>query len=357
MTLAELGWRGDRFGVQGGCSPGDRLGRVAVVHRGVSVVATEEGDWSAEVSGRLRHDARLDPAAAVPAVGDWVVVRPRPGERRGTIQAILPRRTQLARKAAGRTSATQVVAANVDVALVVTALDRDLNPRRLERYIALAWAGGVQPAVVLSKADLCPNPAGALTAIAPITTGVPVHLVSSVSGSGLEELVPHFAENRTVAFLGSSGVGKSTLINRLLGHDRQRVQEVREDGKGRHTTSHRELIARPGGGLLIDTPGLRELQLGEDEDQGLAATFAEVEELAVGCRFTDCSHRNEPGCAVLAAVRDGRLEPSRLENYRKLGREARYLESRQDEQIRHERRQEERRLHRQMYRWLDQKRR
>jgi ribosome biogenesis GTPase len=356
MTLRELGWREDATLDPAGVAPGERLGRVAVVHRSVCAVATEEGEVLAEVAGRLRHDARLDPALAAPAVGDWVVLRPRPGEGRALIGAILPRRTQLVRKAAGRTSAPQVVAANVDVAFVVTSLDRDLNPRRLERYVAFAWAAGVQPVVLLSKADLCDNPSAALAAVEPVTPGVPVHPVSSVLGKGLEELDPYFGEGRTAVLLGSSGVGKSTLINCLLGWDRQRVSEIRQDGRGRHTTTRRELIARPGGGLLIDTPGLRELQLGEDEERGIASAFADIDALAEQCRFKDCSHESEPGCAVAAALRDGGLSPERLENYRKLGREARYLESRHDEQARRDRKEDERRQHR-LYRWMVDKRR
>lgn len=334
-------------------SRGAPIGRIVVVHRERSIVATESGEFVAELSGRLRYATAQDPDAPRPTVGDRVSLDPRTGDDRATIRAILPRRTQLVRKQAGRTSATQVVAANVDVALIVAALDGPVNLRRLERYIALSWSGGVQPVVVLSKADLCPDPAPILDRLGALA-GVPIHVLSAAAGTGLDELTTYFGEDRTVVLLGPSGVGKSTLINGLLGADRQAVQPVRGDGKGRHTTTRRELIARPGGGFLIDTPGLRELQPA-DED-GIDATFGDVEALAGSCRFADCTHRAEPGCAVRDAIEAGDLDDARLAAYTKLQRETRYQEARHDQHAQLERKREERRLHRGLYRWLGHKR-
>jgi ribosome biogenesis GTPase len=347
-TLPELGWGDDAPPAD--LAPDELLGRVAVVHRERSIVATERGDLAAELSGRMRHAASLGAHTPRPVVGDWAIVRPSPGSGAATIRSILPRRTELARKEAGRTSATQVVAANVDVAFLVAAIDRGANLRRLERFLSLAWSGGVQPVVVLSKADLCPDPAAELARVVPVAVAVAVHVVSAVEGTGVEELAPYFLPNRTVVLLGPSGVGKSTLINRLLGRDRQSVQEVRDDGKGRHTTTRRELIARPGGGLVMDTPGIRELQPADDE--GLDATYAEIEALAARCRFSDCTHQGEPGCAVRAAV-----SADRLEGYSKMLREARWLESRHDQQAQAERKRQERAIHREAYRYLSRKQR
>jgi ribosome biogenesis GTPase len=346
MTLEQLGWRGPREGL---VAPGESLGRVAVEHRDGFVLYTEAGEIPATLAGRLRHEAE----AVWPAVGDWVAFRAAPD--RGTIHRVLPRSGVFTRKAAGRAVAAQVVAANVDVVFLVAGLDGNFNPRRLERYLALAREGGVDPAILLSKADLCDDPAEASGRAEAVAPGVPVHAISTVTGLGLAGLEAYFSGDRTVALLGSSGVGKSTLINALLGRDAQRVRAVRDDGKGRHTTTHRELILRPGGGLLIDTPGMRELQLwGGGEDLG--DVFSEVDAIAPRCRFRDCSHTSEPGCAVLAAVRDGTLPEDRLRSYHKLQGELRYLESLQDESARAERKRKEKVLTRAAYRWLVDKR-
>jgi ribosome biogenesis GTPase len=359
MTLHDLGWRkpppdgNQRLGV------GDAIGRVLVEHRSGYVVATDAGEMSAGVAGRLRFDATSGYAPGLPVVGDWVVVHTglSPGEGRATIQSILPRRGVFVRKEGGRTSAAQVVAANVDIAFLVTAVVGDLNSRRLERYVALAREGGIAPVIVLTKADLAENELALDSAreqVAASAPGIPTHAVCALDGRGVAELEAYFDDRPTVVLLGSSGVGKSTLINRLLGCDAQQVQGVREDGKGRHTTTHRSLFPRPGGGVVIDTPGMRELAL-YGSDDGVASAFPEIEELAAHCRFRDCSHRTEPGCAVRAAVSDGALAAERLAGYEKLQAEIRHLEAKANPRVQLERKRQIKAIHRAAYRRLDEK--
>lgn len=307
---------------------GLRPGRVVAGHTPrLSRVATASGEVMAELAGRLRHQAKspLD----LPAVGDWVALRERPGGG-AVIEAVLPRRTAFVRRAAGERSLPQVLAANVDTVFLVMGLDADFNPRRLERALVLAWESGAAPVVLLNKADLDPEAETRRAEIERLAAGVPVLVTAAKQGQGLPALERWLSPGRTVALLGSSGVGKSTIVNRLLGREKQKTQEVREaDRRGRHTTSHRELIALPGGALLLDTPGLREIQLWA-EGSGLQTAFLDLQELAAGCRFSDCSHGNEPGCAVRAAVAEGRLDPARLESFLKLQAELRALEVRED---------------------------
>ncbi len=370
LAPAELGWGPDfHESFAPLAEQGLRPGRVAVQHRGAygvysgpvgvtvtgTVTVTVTGPWplelvSAEVSGRLRHEAVS--ALDLPAVGDWVALRVEPGAERAIIEAVLPRRTVFVRKAASnqhRGAVEQVVAANVDIVFVVSSLVDDLNARRLERYLVLAWESGARPVIVLTKADLCNDIAAALAEIETVALGVPVHVVSNLTGKGLDELRPYFADNGTVAALGSSGVGKSSLINRLAGSELQEVKEVRSDGRGRHTTTRRELIRAPGGGLFLDTPGMRELQLWEAEG-GIEDAFEDVGALTGRCRFSDCAHRTEPGCAVLAAIQSGALDPERLESYRTLQRELERLELRLDARAQAERRKERRRFARSLRR-------
>jgi ribosome biogenesis GTPase len=250
---------------------------------------------------------------------------------------VLTRRSKFSRKAAGFETEEQVLAANVDILFLINALDQGPNVRRIERYLTLAWESGAIPVVVLSKTDLCDDPAAARELVEASAVGVDIHLTSTVTGEGVDELLSYVTGGRTVAVLGSSGAGKSTLINHLIGEERMATQEIREDGKGRHTTSHRELIVAPTGGLILDTPGMRELQLW-DADEGIDQAFQDVAELASECRFRDCKHEGEPGCAVLAAVGDGSLEPERLESYRKLQRELHALEIKQNKRARSEER-------------------
>ena len=325
--LAALGWspsRAEEFvpHAAAGCVPA----RVAAQHRGGYVVYGEGGDRPAEVSGQLRHSS-LGPAD-LPAVGDWVAVRDAEDAAAATIHSVLPRQTAFSRKAAGG-GVEQVVAANVDVVFLVGAFGADLNVRRLERYLAAGWESGADPVIVLNKSDLADDLAGATAEVEAIAFGVPVHAVSAAEGTGLDGLARHLEGNRTAALLGSSGVGKSSLVNRLLGSERQDVAALRADGRGRHTTTYRELIPLPGGGLLLDTPGMRELGLWDAGD-GVDQTFADVAALAADCRFSDCAHEGEPGCAVLAAVEEGRLPAERLESYRKLLRELQHLDVKGD---------------------------
>ncbi|HEY8521940.1 MAG TPA: ribosome small subunit-dependent GTPase A [Gammaproteobacteria bacterium] len=278
-----------------------------------------------ELTGRLRRS--LAPEER-PVCGDWVAVAD--GEERAVIHHVLDRRTALVRRAPGREDARpQVLAANVDVFFVVTSANQDLNERRLERYLAAVWNSGASPVIVLNKVDLVKDPAPLLGAIERVALGVPVLQASAKSGVGLEALRGYLAPGRTVAFVGSSGVGKSSLANRLLGREVQQVGELRADERGRHTTTARQLMELPHGGLLIDTPGLRELGLIDDAG-GLDVSFPDVAAFAEQCRFRDCRHAGEPGCAVVEAVERGELAPERLASYRKLVEELEAAERRRD---------------------------
>jgi ribosome biogenesis GTPase len=325
-TLVGLGWGGP-FEAQFAehAAPDRQPGRVVTTHRDTAIVRLADGDVAARVAGRFRRDA-IGPAD-YPAVGDWVVVEARPAERSGTIHAVLPRRSAITRTAGDsnrrggrRLDDEQVMAANVDVALIVASIAIEPNLRRLERYLALAWASGATPVVVLNKADLAADADAAVAAVDAVAIGVDVHRVSALLGSGLAGVAAHLAPGRTAVVLGPSGVGKSTLVNALLGEQRQVTRTIREaDGRGRHTTTHRELIALPTGALLIDTPGIRSLEL-LDADGGLGLAYADIAAIATACRFADCRHEREPGCAVRAAVDDGSIDGGRWEGYRKLER-------------------------------------
>jgi ribosome biogenesis GTPase len=334
MELEELGWGAS---LEPSMEPfrdrGLIPGRVVREDRNTCLVSCAEGEVTAEVAGRLRHQA--EERSDLPIVGDWVALDARPGEGRGTIHAVLPRSSRFARNAAGRRTEVQVLAANIDTVFLVTGLDGNFNLRRIERYLTLGWSSGASPVVLLNKTDLCPNVEDRVAEVESIAIGVPVHAVSAAENEGLEALRRYIGRGRTVALLGSSGVGKSSIANRLLGYERQKVVAVREgDSRGRHTTVSRELIVLPGGGVLIDTPGMRELQLWSETEGGENETFSDIEALQGRCRFGDCGHKTEPGCAIRDAVEEGSLDAGRLRSYLKLQRELRRVERRHAHRLR-----------------------
>jgi ribosome biogenesis GTPase len=290
--------------------------RVSLEHTHIYRVLTPDGEWLARVSGRLRHEAAA--RAEFPAVGDWVAVAPPGEDGMARIRAVLPRASRFSRRAAGDRTVEQVVAANIDIVFLVAGLDGDFNPRRIERYLLVASDSGATPVVVLNKADLVEDAARKVEEIRALAPGVDVHAISCNDPGSLAALLAHLGPGRTGALLGSSGVGKSTIVNRILGYDLLATRDVRiSDSRGRHTSTHRQLVLLPDGGILIDTPGMRELQLWET-GEAAATTFPDLALLADACRFRDCAHESEPGCAVIGAVARGELPAARLESYRKL---------------------------------------
>ncbi len=332
MTLESLGWdsgfaahfqaRADLHGMI--------AARVGLQHKHAYRLLAGDTELDGVCTGRLLHDT-ID-RSLLPVVGDWVAAMPRPGEPIADIHAILPRRSAFLRRAAGPRAEAQALAANIDTAFLVMALDGNFNLRRLERLLAIAWESGATPVVVLNKLDLATDPQAARSEVESHAPGADVIAISALHATGCEQLAHHLAPGRTVAVLGSSGVGKSTLVNHLLREERQRTGARRDDNSlGRHTTVNRELLPLPGGALIIDTPGLREVGLWETED-GVDATFSEITALTAKCRFADCAHRGEPGCAVRAALASGEIEPERYEAWLKLSREQAWLERRGNRQ-------------------------
>jgi ribosome biogenesis GTPase / thiamine phosphate phosphatase len=330
IDLAAVGWTGALAAAfepyrAGGLLPG----RVSLEHTHIYRVLLPDGERLARVTGRLRHEA--EQRRDFPAVGDWVAVEPPARDGDARIRAVLPRFSRFSRRAAGDVTEEQVVAANIDVVFLVAGLDRDFNPRRLERYLVVAWDSGASPVIVLNKSDLVDDPAPFVDGVRALAPAVPAHAVSSLRPETLEVLRAYLDPGRTGALLGSSGVGKSTIVNGLIGEERLPTREVREwDSRGRHTTSSRQMILLPGSGVLIDTPGMRELQLWET-GEALSGTFGDVEAIAERCRFRDCRHREEPGCAVAAAVADGSLSAGRIESYHKLQNELAHQARMQDQ--------------------------
>jgi len=328
VDLTELGWDD---GWAGAFAPyaADGLipARVAIEFNYIYRLYAESGELQGQHAGRMRHEALSRDQLS--AVGDWVAARPTSGEAAATIEAILPRRSKFSRKVAGALTEEQIVGANIDTVFLVMGLDGDYNPRRLERYLLLAYESGAKPVVILNKADVADHLSEDLDEIGRIAVGIPVHALSAKTREGVDVIESYLGAGKTGALLGSSGVGKSTLVNAIVGEDMLKTREVRaHDSRGRHTTRHRHLIVLPDRrGLLIDTPGMRELQLWAHSD-GARETFDDIDALAAGCHFTDCRHREEPRCAVKAAVEEGSLAPDRLEGYLKLQDELQSLESR-----------------------------
>lgn len=304
-------------------------GRVFIEFNYIFRVYVDGGETEAVLAGSLKHHAAS--RSELPAVGDWVVVRKRPEDERGAIVAVLPRRSRFSRRMAGNVTDEQVVAANVNVVFIVMGLDDDFNLRRLERYLLLGRESGAAPVVLLTKPDLTDDVPARVADVTAVAGDVPVHVLSPKFNEGVDQVVHYLTPGRTGALLGSSGVGKTTIINRLVGSEVRRTRDVRQsDSRGRHTTTNRELVMLPNGGLLIDTPGMREIQLWDVED-AVRETFDDIEALAAECHFTDCRHRDEPRCAVKQAVADGRLPAERLESYHKLQDELAHLSRQQDE--------------------------
>ncbi|MFC2020251.1 ribosome small subunit-dependent GTPase A [Chloroflexota bacterium] len=308
--------------------------RVISESKGSFQVYSQYGELTAKLSGKMRYRAGAE--NQYPAVGDWVIIQPLIDEQKGIIHAVLPRKSKFSRKVAGERTEEQIVSANVDTVFIVSGLDggRNFNLRRIERYLTLAWGSGATPVIVLNKMDLCPDVNIYIRSVEDIAPSIAVHPVSAKERIGLDVLSNYLTKGNTAAFLGSSGVGKSALINALFGEEKQVIGEVRQDDRmGRHTTTKRELILLPGGGIVIDTPGMREIQMWAGEE-GLQGAFHDIEMLAKQCRFSDCSHSTESGCAVRAAIDQGELDPTRLDSYQKLQNELKYLASREEHSTR-----------------------
>lgn len=343
MQISNLGWTPffsqtlEQFD-----APGLNPARVFRQDKHRFLVHTGSGLVPAILTGSLT--GRLAASGESVAVGDWVLVTTEVSNETQSIHELLPRRSAFKRKGAGTATREQVVAANLDIVFLVSGLDGDFNLRRIERYLTQAWNSGATPVIILNKADACDDLDGRILAAKAVAPGVDVHAISATHRTGLDRIEQYLTPGATIALLGSSGVGKSTLVNLLAGEDRMRTEAVRQDdSRGRHATTHREMIILPSGALLIDTPGMRELQLwssAEDVDQ----TFPEVAELAASCRFSDCTHTNEPGCAVLEALEAGQLSEERYQSHLKLVKEVAYLERRQDESAAYKQRERERRF-------------
>jgi ribosome biogenesis GTPase / thiamine phosphate phosphatase len=325
LNLEDFGWN-SYFKAYCDNHQNDNLiaARVTFQARGIYRLISESGELWAEIGGKLRHESLG--SGDLPACGDWVLVDNPMGMDRTVIRVLLPRRTLFSRKQAGTAIGLQVIAANIDTVCLVSGLDSDFNPRRIERYLTIAWESGARPVIVLNKADICGEVPIRIAEAMSLAPGVPVLAVSATDGTGTQDILHYAGRGQTLALLGSSGVGKSSIVNRLLGRS---VQEVREidpaTGRGMQTTAARHLILLPSGGLIMDTPGMRELQIWS-VDTGLDTAFEDIKALSEGCRFRDCGHQNEPGCRVCNAVAVGELDAGRLANYLKLCKEARYIE-------------------------------
>lgn len=335
MTLENYGWNSTFQEEFDKLNAGDLIpARIAIHNKNNYLIYAESGEITSELSGKMLYEIEDGISdEGFPVVGDWVAVRAFPDENKAIIQKMLPRKSKFSRKEAGEKTKEQIVAANVDTVFLMTSLNQDFNLRRLERYIVLANQSNAHAVIILSKADLCDNYEEIIEEVKTVSKDIPIHIVSSLKAEGLEELQQYFEGNKTITVMGSSGVGKSTFINALLGYDRMKVNETTEyKDKGSHTTTHRELVLLPGGGLIIDTPGMREIQLWESQ-QGIESAFDEIEALMENCKFSDCSHTNEPGCAILEALKSGELDSDRYNSYLKLKRESQYFERRHNKKL------------------------
>ncbi|MEO7191380.1 MAG: ribosome small subunit-dependent GTPase A [Vicinamibacterales bacterium] len=357
VTLDQLGWDEGWAHAFDALTAVDKTselvpGRVVLEHNHVYRVLTRQGEQLAESAGRMKH--RAEGRHQLPVVGDWVALRFDTGGARVHIREVLPRRTSFSRKAAGRGTEQQVLAANVDLVFIVFGLDNPVNARSIDRYLVVAKRSGATPVIVLNKADLVADPAAALEEAKAAAGSVPVHAVSSHAGWRLDTLEQYLSRGRTVALLGPSGVGKSSLVNRLVERELLPTGEVREwDARGRHTSVHRQLVVRERGGLIIDTPGMRELQLWETD--AVSDTFEDLQAIAASCRFRDCRHESEPGCAVKAAVDAGLCEALRVESYLKLQREQEAMERKREERGQIEEKRQSKSVHRAMRQMTDER--
>jgi ribosome biogenesis GTPase / thiamine phosphate phosphatase len=329
-TLEKLGWN-ENINETITLQEEQLIGRVVVQQRGQYKILSEAGEYGAKITGKFYH--QIVRQEEYPAVGDWVVYTKGEQDSEASIHKVLPRKSKFSRKTVGGMTEEQIVATNIDTIFIVTSLNDDLNLRRIERYILLAWESGANPVIILNKLDLCRDVEEKKRLVEEVAIGVPIIEISALKNQGIENLSTYVKDGQTVALVGSSGVGKSTLINQLIGRDVQDVGGIREDdSRGRHTTTHRELFVIPTGGIIIDTPGMREIQLTDSED-GLSTTFNDIEALAEKCYFRDCTHEKEPKCAVNKAIEEGTLAIDRMQSYRKLQKELQYIARKENQRL------------------------
>jgi len=323
-----------------------KLGRVAVEHKGLYRIFTEDGEIVGAISGKMKYNALV--REDFPAVGDWVIIDRTNGySGNAVIHGILPRKSKFSRKIAGNQLDEQIIAVNIDTVFICMSFNSDFNIRRLERYITMAWESGAMPVILLTKADLCDEIDEKLSQVEAASIGIDVHVISAIENIGMNEICQYIKRGETLAFLGSSGVGKSTIINSLLGEERQSTKEVRNDDKGKHTTTTREMFLLNSGAVVIDTPGMRELHI-LDTEEGLDKAFYDIEEIGNNCKFNDCTHNSEPDCAIKKAIEQGTLEQSRYNSYLKLKKEAEYIARKNDVKKQIEEKEKWKKIHKQV---------